>query len=306
MKVLTLFLNFLPMAIIYLIATYSPQVARFSHTCLGKVVALGLILIYSFFDIISGLLVCALIIFYYQSDYVESFQHDSLKEGLESQDSEDTEDSKETKDTNDSKDTKDSKDADDSKDSQDKNEENPIDGVFTTEQPSSTKDTSSKSSESPEKNSEKPSDKPSKKSSEKKGAPEPPTSTPTTETFETLADAYPLPIEDSNLYDKHTDMFRQNNCSNGRLMNKGQVVKPEMAEHIFPGIEQDPYHKCNVCDSSCKFKYTPYGVKGCDNRGDNKGHKGDNWYIIKGIELDLIKPKSSNDEYDNEMKKYHK
>jgi hypothetical protein len=244
-------------------------------------------------------LVCALIIFYYQSDYVESFQHDSLKEGLESQDSEDSKD-------------KDS----DKKEEHDGEKETHMDDMYDTSGNPTSKDTSSKSSESPEKTSEKPSDKSkettkkvSDKSSDKpskKGAPEPPTSKPTTETFETLADAYPLPIEDSNLYDKHTDMFRQNNCSNGRLMNKGQVVKPEMAEHIFPGIEQDPYHKCNVCDSSCKFKYTPYGVKGCDNRGDNKGHKGDNWYIIKGIELDLIKPKSSNDEYDNEMKKYHK
>jgi len=290
MKVLTLFLNFLPMAIIYLIATYSPQVARFSHTCLGKVVALGLILIYSFFDIISGLLVCALIIFYYQSDYVESFQHDSLKEGLESQDSEDSKDKKED------------------------HEENPIDGVVTTEQPSSSKDTPSKSSESPEetskkpskkpseKPSEKPSKKPSEKPSEKKGAPGPPTSKPATENFETLADAYPLPIQDSNLYDKHADMFRQKNCSNGRLMNKGQVVKPEMAEHIFPAIEQDPYHKCNLCDSSCRFKYTDLqSIEKKEIKKDNN-----NWYIITGIELDLLKPKSSNDEYDNEMKKYHK
>ncbi|NBU98187.1 MAG: hypothetical protein EBS19_08260 [Spirochaetia bacterium] len=77
-------------------------------------------------------------------------------------------------------------------------------------------------------------------------------------------------------------------------MNKGQVVKPEMAEHIFPGIEQDPYHKCNLCDSSCRFKYTDLeSIEKKDIKKDNN-----NWYIIKSIELDLIKPKSSNDEYD--------
>jgi hypothetical protein len=120
-----------------------------------------------------------------------------------------------------------------------------------------------------------------------------PTSIPINENFETLTDAYPLPIK-YNLCDKSADMFRQNNCSNGRLMNKGQFVKPEMAEHIFPGIEQDPYHKCNLCDSSCRFKYTDI------NLTEKKEIKKDNnnWYIIKSIELDLIKPKSSNDEYD--------
>ena len=66
-------LNFLPMIILYLVATYSPEIAKLSHTLLGKAIAVGVILLYTFSDILTGLLACALIIFYYQTDYVEGF-----------------------------------------------------------------------------------------------------------------------------------------------------------------------------------------------------------------------------------------
>ena len=69
----TLLLNFLPMIILYLVATYSPEIAKWSHTLLGKAVAVAVILLYTFSDIIAGLLACAIVIFYYQTDYVEGF-----------------------------------------------------------------------------------------------------------------------------------------------------------------------------------------------------------------------------------------
>jgi predicted nucleic acid-binding Zn-ribbon protein len=215
MKLLPLILNFLPMVVLYMIATYSPQVARFSHTCLGKIIAIGLILLYSFFDIVSGLLVCALVIFYYQSDYVESFQ-DSLKENLEEADV--TEESKEADETEESKEPKESKETDE------------------TEEPND------------------------------------PFLTNTIETFESLEDAYPLKPEVNILSDKSAGRFRQNHCVEGRLMKKGQVVKPEMTEHVFPEVSLDSLHKCNVCDPSCNFN-------------------------IKQIEIEaeLVQPKSSND-----------
>ena len=210
MKLLPLILNFLPMVVLYLIATYSPQVARFSHTCLGKIIAIGLILLYSFFDIVSGLLVCALVIFYYQSDYVESFQ-DSLKENLEEVD--------ETK--------EESKEVDEKEESKEVDETKESNGPFLTN---------------------------------------------TIETFESLEDAYPQKLEVDILSDKSAGRFRQKHCVEGRLMNKGQVVKPEMTEHVFPEISLDSLHKCNVCDPSCNFN-------------------------IKQIEIeaDLVQPKSSND-----------
>jgi hypothetical protein len=73
-----LFLNFLPMLLLYLIAAYSPEVAVISHTILGKTIAVALILIYVYIDTISGLLACALVILYYQTDYVEAFHSDNM------------------------------------------------------------------------------------------------------------------------------------------------------------------------------------------------------------------------------------
>ena len=69
----TFFLNFIPMVLFYLVATYSPEMAKWSHTILGKTIAVAIILLYGFTDTISGLLACAIVVFYYQSDYVEGF-----------------------------------------------------------------------------------------------------------------------------------------------------------------------------------------------------------------------------------------
>jgi hypothetical protein len=58
----------------------------------------------------------------------------------------------------------------------------------------------------------------------------------------------------SNLYDKSKDAFRKTYCSKGHLINYGQVVKNDMAEHVYPEIKiKDDFHKCNVCDPSCDF-----------------------------------------------------
>jgi hypothetical protein len=183
-----LLLNFLPMILLYFIVVYSPQMAKWSHSLLGKSVAIAIILIYSFFDIISGFLACALIIFYYQSDYVESFQY-SLKE---------------------------------------------TDIVIV--------------------------EKEKDKSEEEKSD------------LESLDDAYPLDPTVPVIYDKDVQQFRQKHCSKGHLIHKGQIVKPEMAEHVFPEIKQDSFHKCNICDPECSF----------------------NLDLIH-VEDELLNPRSSND-----------
>jgi hypothetical protein len=202
---MNLILNFLPMIILYLIATYSPQVAHISHTVLGKVIAIGLILLYTFFDIISGLLVCALVIFYYQTDYVESFATTIVKDEVLIIGSIDLP------------------------------AEDPVDGH---------KEVLS-----------------------------------TNEVGEELEDAYPLEPTIIVKDDKAASDFRQKHCAKGSLMNKGQVVKPEMAEHVFPEIKQDDFHKCNICDPSCGFEIV-------DNQMSNR---------LMKAEENLIKPKSSND-----------
>jgi hypothetical protein len=64
-------------------------------------------------------------------------------------------------------------------------------------------------------------------------------------------------------------------------MHKGQVVKPESADHIFPELKQDDFHKCNVCDPNCRFDLI-----------NNQSEK-----LLKAEE-NLIKPKSSNEFFD--------
>jgi hypothetical protein len=63
---------------------YYKETAVFAHSILGKLVAIVLILLYTNADVLYGALVCALVIFYYQTDYVEGFaMEDILNEGLE-------------------------------------------------------------------------------------------------------------------------------------------------------------------------------------------------------------------------------
>jgi len=187
------------MVLLYLIATYSSQMAKWSHTVLGKVIAVFIILLYGFMNIISGLLASALVIFYYQTDYVqsmESFAASSLKEVSEVT-------------------------------------------VKTDILVIGSKDETSDIIETK---------------------------------YERLEDAYPLTPTVPIVNDSSINEFRQKHCSRGHLVHKGQIVKPEMSEHIYPEINQDPYHKCNICDESCSFDLN-----------------------MIDVEAELMHPKSSND-----------
>ena len=175
-----LLLNFLPMVLLYLVATYSEEVATWSHTLLGKTVAIGIILLYSFVDIVSGLLACALVVFYYQSDYVESFVSGEIKQ----------------------------------------ESKNGYTSISLKETQAILLDVS-----------------------------EPLVETP----GERLEDAYPLTPTIEVVYDKDVNKFRQKHCKKGHLVHKGQIVKSEMAEHVFPQVKQDSFHKCNLCDPACTF-----------------------------------------------------
>lgn len=74
--------QFIPIIIIFILLSHPETVAKFSHSILGKCIAVSLIIYYSSLNKYLGILVCGLVIFYYQTDYVEGF--DLLqKEGLE-------------------------------------------------------------------------------------------------------------------------------------------------------------------------------------------------------------------------------
>lgn len=63
-------LNFLPIIIIFLLASYTTSFAIISNTILGKLFAVILILFYIKHDKLIGLFVCLLVVFYYQTDFV--------------------------------------------------------------------------------------------------------------------------------------------------------------------------------------------------------------------------------------------
>lgn len=64
-------IEFLPILLIYLLVTYTNTMVQLSHTILGKIFAILLIIFYSTIDEIHGAIVCILVIYYYQTDYVE-------------------------------------------------------------------------------------------------------------------------------------------------------------------------------------------------------------------------------------------
>jgi hypothetical protein len=211
---LKLIVNFVPMILLFLLVTYTPEFVKFSHTILGKAFAVILILFYVNLDTILGLFVCALVIFYYQTDYVESFNN-MLNEGF----TEKIENNKEN-----------------------------------------------------EQHKEKEEDKDKTVEVEKVEKP-----VETTESFETLEAAYPITHTNKNLCDNSAVNFRKKYCEKGHLIHKGQIVKPEMAEHVYQITQQNDFKKCNICDPSCDFEIN-------DKR------------ILS--ETDLTNPKSSNDMFE--------
>jgi hypothetical protein len=67
-----LLLQFIPIILLFVLITYFTDTALFSRTIIGKLIAICIIIFYASIDKLYGLLVCALIILYYQSDFVEN------------------------------------------------------------------------------------------------------------------------------------------------------------------------------------------------------------------------------------------
>jgi len=189
-------INFLPIVLIFLLATYTPEFAAFSQTALGRLLAIFLILFYLKLDFLTGLFVCVLIILYYQTDYVEGFS-EMLKEDEEA------------------------------------------------EMPSH--ETTPVSESSPIASST------------------PQSRTEPLEPFSTYETVSEKKANNRILYDKSKQEFRKKYCDKGHLIHKGEIVNTEMAEHIFGEIKHDDYHKCNICDPSCKFDLIEPHIKSEDD-----------------------------------------
>lgn len=90
--------QFIPIIVIYLLLSYSNEFAMFSHSILGKLLAVFIIIYYTVLDKTIGLLVCSFIILYYQSEVVENMLNmdNLMKNMFEKQESkEDTEEKEE-------------------------------------------------------------------------------------------------------------------------------------------------------------------------------------------------------------------
>ena len=88
----TLF-QFIPIVLIFVFLRYTRDSVALSHTVLGKLFAVSLILFYAKIDAVYGLVICLLVICYYQTDYVEGMKSSDTDNGatdhnLESMDSE--------------------------------------------------------------------------------------------------------------------------------------------------------------------------------------------------------------------------
>ena len=64
--------QFIPIVAIYVLLSHYKGCILFSHTVIGKLCAIGIIIFYSILDSTIGLLVCALVILFYQMDCTEN------------------------------------------------------------------------------------------------------------------------------------------------------------------------------------------------------------------------------------------
>ena len=70
--------EFLPIIIIFSLLAYPKTAVKFSHSILGRFIAVSTIIFYSSIDKYLGLFVCGLVIYYYQMDSLLDQRQSSL------------------------------------------------------------------------------------------------------------------------------------------------------------------------------------------------------------------------------------
>lgn len=75
-----LLVDFIPIIIVFCFATLPKETILFSDTVLGKLIAISLIMYYSHLKWVYGFFVCAVILFYYQTDIVQNTLNGSWDE----------------------------------------------------------------------------------------------------------------------------------------------------------------------------------------------------------------------------------
>jgi hypothetical protein len=74
--------QFIPILLIFFLFTSIKPFIQFSNTILGKLLAVLVIIFYTYIDKIIGLFVCSLVILFYQWDYVEGMENIDINQHL--------------------------------------------------------------------------------------------------------------------------------------------------------------------------------------------------------------------------------
>lgn len=250
-KIRQIIFQFLPILLVFLFLKYPQKFAELSESGLGKLFAIIVIIFYVSIDRTYGLFVCLLIIAYYQSDFVENFTDDegTEQEGGKSKGKAKRSKNKDDKDKDDEENSRKGKggkkDKKDKKGKKGRRGHGEEDDREEDDEEKQQEDENSDLEESVPTVSEAP-------EIPKDGniiyAPDLETSQ---EGFEEIRDVYPTQ-EPGKIALESRERLCKVHCKNGHLIHKGQIIKPEMTEHIYPNIVSKD--RCNICNPSCKFK----------------------------------------------------
>jgi hypothetical protein len=258
-------IKLLPIIIVFLLVVYSREFVELSHTILGKFMAVSIIVFYIKCDILYGLLACLLVIFYYQSDFVEQYDNvrvinlEGFQEGAKSKKKKlslpppppETPEEMEKR-------------------------ANAEQAVAEAEEAKSNAEKAAAEAEEATSNAEKAKTDAEVAEIEKEKAQITINATDN-EQFSNYNELYPDPVA-AHMQNDHKindvkSYFKKQYCKKGELKYKNILVKNEMVTHIFPEVkfENGP---CNPCLDTCKYSIIEEKMK---------------------TEEDLVKPKNSND-----------
>lgn len=72
--------QFIPILLIFFLLAFLKPFIRFSNTILGKLIAVAVIVFYTYIDKIIGLFVCSLVILFYQLNFIEGMDNHLISE----------------------------------------------------------------------------------------------------------------------------------------------------------------------------------------------------------------------------------
>jgi hypothetical protein len=216
--------EYLPVILIFILVVYTKSFIEIANTPLGRFIAILLILLYTYIDVIQGLFVCLLIILFYQMEFNDNLFYAFAKTEYMSPIS----------------------------------NENPIRKLvhqFKTDQdenivPLNLKVDSKYNTEGdyvlePKENLHKTllisSEVLSTINNEM-----------VTEPFSKLTENELIESEYAPIAD-NTKIFQNQHCTNSKLMYKDFPVKKEMSQHMFKEVEFKNDAICNLCDPNCEF-----------------------------------------------------